>query len=113
MAEVVIKQKPLHPIWIAYRRRRRLPFVLLLSGPATFLVIDRALRVIGYQLAGELFVACFLGWGVAFAISMWRWMLFACPRCRGLFHIRGFVSSPFSVRCLRCGFPKWKDPPDI
>ncbi len=46
------------------------------------------------------------------AIIGFLWILWRCPRCKGLFFVDVIVAHPFTPRCLHCGLPKWSTDPD-
>lgn len=86
--------------------------MLLLAGPPFFYSVSRLLQHVRWLDSGDVLIAVMGAWMVAFAVALFRWQWFRCPRCDAQFHQRGLFSNVLSSRCLNCGFPKWEEPPD-
>ena len=95
--------------WDGYRRWRKIAWVVL---PITiFLFASGATSL----MALPLFVIS--------ATAVTSIQFFECPKCdEPFFYISGFClkysslqffpsSHPFTLKCVHCGFPKWKEPP--
>ena len=99
------------PEWQDYRRRL---MQFLLVFPTSMFAIWALVWLLSIiapfevvQWVYAILLVCFM---LAFVTTIVRLQAFRCPRCGNRFFM-GWYRNPFAKRCLRCGLPKWQEPP--
>lgn len=100
---------PYYANWLELRRRRKRAWIAFFTWPLVALIMSGILGVIFGPSHGT-----FLGGGLLAGLVVFGFraspMEWPCPRCGRPFCRDGFISWPFTDRCLHCGL--WEYAPD-
>ena len=98
------------PAWELYRSRRRAFRLSVVLAPLWFLPEGLARKHFGGFGLGR--NVTFILFAVSPAlliifVNYFRWIFWACPRCKRPFHVSWSYGNPFSDHCIHCDLPLW------